>query len=375
MKKEFLIITLSLTIIAISLNGCIKENSLDNGIPIEEKILFVGGNQYGNYSIIQNAIDNTSSGDIVYVYSGIYYENIVVNKTINIIGEDRNTTIIDGSRLWSTIVIRADGVSVKGFTITNSSFDYTWLENKINISLFPDSPLLNIAAGIEIDQSKNVTIYNNIIKENDKNGIWLRSSKNIKINDNSIFNNKQYGILTEYGNNNTITNNVIQNNNYGILLKSSDLCNIFDNYIYNNTIFGIKMEGDRYSFRLGCNNNRISKNYIINNGDIGIIVHTSYNNVLSENTIRKHIFGIFLNYNSNNNSLYFNNLINNIKNAEDESENTWYNYMLRVGNYWSDYTEKYPNAIQTNGIWITPYNISGENNQDRYPLVNPVKNN
>ena len=58
--------------------------------------LYVGGNGTGNYSKIQDAIDNASDGDTVYVYddSSPYYENVVLNKSINLIGEDKNSTVI-----------------------------------------------------------------------------------------------------------------------------------------------------------------------------------------------------------------------------------------------------------------------------------------
>ena len=61
--------------------------------------LYVGGIGPGNYTTIQNAIDNASDGDtvFVYAYSSPYYENVLVNRSINLIGEDKNTTIIDGS--------------------------------------------------------------------------------------------------------------------------------------------------------------------------------------------------------------------------------------------------------------------------------------
>jgi nitrous oxidase accessory protein NosD len=40
-----------------------------------------------------------------------------------------------------------------------------------------------------------------------------------------------------------------------------------------------------------------------------------------------------------------------------------------LGNYWSDYEEKYPDAeeIDTTGIWDTPYRIGRDN--DNYPLM------
>jgi hypothetical protein len=43
-----------------------------------------------------------------------------------------------------------------------------------------------------------------------------------------------------------------------------------------------------------------------------------------------------------------------------------------VGNYWSNYTQQYPNAQQKgDGTWDTPYFVS-ENNTDFHPLVSPV---
>jgi len=41
-----------------------------------------------------------------------------------------------------------------------------------------------------------------------------------------------------------------------------------------------------------------------------------------------------------------------------------------VGNYWSDYLTKYPNAAETDGsgVWNTPYVID-TNNTDHYPFV------
>jgi hypothetical protein len=61
-------------------------------------------------------------------------------------------------------------------------------------------------------------------------------------------------------------------------------------------------------------------------------------------------------------------LINNTQNAEDSGINTWYDATRKEGNYWDDYTEKY-DATPTNNYWNAPYDISGGNNQDKYPLV------
>ena len=59
-------------------------------------ILYVGGSGPGNYSMIQEAINNASGGDTVFVFddSSPYNEQVVVNSSIDLIGENRNTTII-----------------------------------------------------------------------------------------------------------------------------------------------------------------------------------------------------------------------------------------------------------------------------------------
>ena len=54
--------------------------------------LFVGGTGPNNYTKIQDAIDNASDGDTVFVYddSSPYFESIIINKKISLIGKDKN---------------------------------------------------------------------------------------------------------------------------------------------------------------------------------------------------------------------------------------------------------------------------------------------
>jgi len=58
------------------------------------KTLYVGGTGPNNYTTIQDAVDNASNGDTVFVYSGTYddyySENeacVRIRKSINLIGE------------------------------------------------------------------------------------------------------------------------------------------------------------------------------------------------------------------------------------------------------------------------------------------------
>ena len=121
---------------------------------ISGNTLYVGGTGEGNYSKIQDAINDAVDGDAVFVYalSSPYYENVVANKSINLIGEDKNMTVIDGGGSSKVVDISANNVNFNGFTVRNAS-------SKI---------------GIRISSSYN-KISGNIIS-NSKQGIVISSS-------------------------------------------------------------------------------------------------------------------------------------------------------------------------------------------------------
>ena len=108
-KREVNTKTISIFIICLFVFGgffglFILENDT---VSVSATTLYVGGSGSGNYTTIQAAIDNASSGDTVYVYPGQYDENLIVNKTINLIGANMNSTIINGI-----------------FSITTSTYQY-----------------------------------------------------------------------------------------------------------------------------------------------------------------------------------------------------------------------------------------------------------
>jgi hypothetical protein len=74
------------------------------------KILYVGGSGPNNYTSIQDALNEANEGDTIFVYndSSPYYENLIINKSIKLIGENRDTTIIDG-RGRNVVEIIANG--------------------------------------------------------------------------------------------------------------------------------------------------------------------------------------------------------------------------------------------------------------------------
>ena len=115
-----------------------------------------GGADYTN---IQDAIDNATDGDTIFVYGGVYHENVVVNKSIELVGEDKNETIIHASGIGDIIFVSSSNVSINGFTLTHSGDD----DND---------------AGIQIDlYSSNNTIFNNMFIYCTQ-GIYMHHSSN-----------------------------------------------------------------------------------------------------------------------------------------------------------------------------------------------------
>ena len=161
----------------------------------ENDIIKVDDSGGANYFIIQDAINAANHGDTIYVYSGTYFENIVIDKTINLVGEDKDTTIIDGSNMGDVITLASssNGVNLTGFTIQNSGSG-------------------SYESGIDINSDYNTIAGNNI--KNNEYGIALDLwGHNCKIFSNN-FENNIYGILvySVYPNNNTIYHNNFENN-------------------------------------------------------------------------------------------------------------------------------------------------------------------
>ena len=376
-------------------------------------ILYVGGSGPGNYTSIQDAIDNASNGDTVYVYNGTYYENVVVDVlSINLTGEDRNDTIIDGGGSGDVIVMDiAYHSSIIGFHITNGSIG-------INLQSSSDTDISsNIISnnywGTDFDYSSNLFLTNNIITNNSVDGFRLNECEGSNIIGNSFTSNGRYGVIFDDSANCDIIDNYFTSN-HGCLsfTQSSGSCSIFNNTISQNSGTGIY-------FGMGCCNNQVSGNKIVDNDcgiyNDGVEGNDIWNNIISNNnvgirlllgscrynTISKNVIsnntvsGFDIGVDANNNTIekndilnnsqgilcgygavvkprdnlfFYNSFIDNSHNAYDEGNNTWYNSTLKEGNYWDDYNGTDANG---DGIGDTPYNISGGDNQDLYPLMQP----
>jgi len=164
------------TVLPVSGNVLLERTSISTSLG---DTLYVGGSGPGNYTSIQEAIDDSSDGDTVFVYddSSPYNESIDVNKSIKLIGENRETTIIEGH------------IDV--------------LTNWVNISEF------TIQRGLHIFSCNNINITGNRITDTYFSmGIWLTATSNIIIRFNTIHNNI-FGLVVVQ-----CINSIIEKNNF-----------------------------------------------------------------------------------------------------------------------------------------------------------------
>ncbi|UCB58245.1 MAG: right-handed parallel beta-helix repeat-containing protein [Thermoplasmatales archaeon] len=223
---------------------------------------------------IQKAIDAASPGDTVEIPSGIYYENILIYKPITLLGEDPETTIIDGGggskdgglSAKNVVKITSNDVTISGFTIRNGEAD-----------------------GV-VFVSSNVAVTNNIITQN--NGTGIRSSKSLEfilnetdniIHGNTITNNTYGGIAVRFNNDLQISNNDIQNNgDVGIQVLDSSNVTVSDNTVHHNHIAGIHIWLSRNCEVL---DNSITDTMNVNGWGTGIKLSTTVDSTVVNNQI------------------------------------------------------------------------------------------
>jgi len=174
------------------------------------------------YQHIQDGIDNSQVDNTIFVKKGIYYENIFVNKTITLQGEENHYTIIDGQGNRDVIYVGypANGVTISGFTIRNAGkrygngifdggIDLNSDENTIKNNIFIKN---KIAGLILFGSSKNI-IENNYIGDSNRSGIEFISGRFNQISNNTITNNTDYGIcVSSMGNSSKNVFSIIHNN-------------------------------------------------------------------------------------------------------------------------------------------------------------------
>ena len=209
--------------------------SINIGAVDNESIIYVNndntmgpwdGSPEHPFQYIQDAIDAAVPYDTIFVYEGIYYEQLHIDKAISLIGQYKQQTIIDSDKQGSTIAIdEVDYVLITNFTIKhgiNPANDFRFgicINGSSDIRIISNI-IINCYCGIVIQQeSKDCIVLNNEIMNNDL-GFDLSSSYSNLIYENTFLNNNLSLILSN-SKDNYIANNIFNDGNHPVTFYNS----------------------------------------------------------------------------------------------------------------------------------------------------------
>ena len=356
-----------------------------------------------DYPTVSLAIQNAEAGDTVFIKRGTYHEEAInINKSISLIGEGINETILSlnpplvetwvfYNRFWvpdTAIKINTNDVKIQGFTI-NQPNDYgdiggisavgdriSFIDNAVaNRSVYLRGSMLNIT-GNSIHSALEVLGSNLIVANN-----TIRNTLKIQGSFNLIYTNK---IGRGYYSDGIYLNgsfNCVVDNSFSLMEMEN--CN--SNFVIGNSFVSLRLT----KYGGGCFDNIISKNQVNGNLGIndGIWIWNGKNNTVSANSIRSCENGLLLGTTGTTameNSIYLNNFVNNTNHVVSLSgSNHTINHFDNgvKGNYYDDYQG---NDANWDGVGDSPYTIQETRweeglksdvtivfFQDNYPLMSP----
>ncbi len=254
---------------------------------------------------IQEAIDDAEEGDIIQVMNGVYREDVVVDKRLELIGESTENTIIDAMGGDFAVLITANATYMSGFTLINATNDD------------PGAGIIMINPAGEGSPPPTYPLVDCIIEEvnavGNLNGLLMLDVHDTEIK-NSTFSYNQEDGITAYGTtNNLIIDNEFSHNSHGLFLDGqmslSYSNNVSKNLFFNNTGPGIYASfssldtfyrneiynNSRGFFIYLCTETVLRENIVYMNRDNGIYDYVSMRSELEGNIVydnRKS--GIFL---------------------------------------------------------------------------------
>jgi len=247
------------------------------------------GTDGANYESIQEAVNASSDGDTIVVQSGVYLENVLVDRSLTLRG--LGNPVIDAGGNGSPLKLDDSDIVVEGFTLTNSGpsdpgigiIGSAFLFPAMNNSTLQENTVINNSIGILVSEADSNIIRNNTIKYNKRSGISLENALANSVSENAIEENG-VGIDLTGANFNQIQNNTINGSQEGISLSNHYLSEAGPyGFSDGNLIYGNDIWNNNYGIRLDyAEGNDIRGNRLTDNR-YGVYLEDSENNSIIEN--------------------------------------------------------------------------------------------
>jgi nitrous oxide reductase family maturation protein NosD len=247
---------------------------------------------------LQSIIDSTKEGAVVKLENKTYLGNIVINKSMTLLGSSK--TVIKGDGTGNVISIKADHVKISRLTVThgsmnrNSAEEYAAIKIHTNKNIVEHIKIRHSFHGIYLSQAHDNIIRNNDILGMGKgeiaaqgNGLHVYYANNNLIENNTIDGTRD-GMFFEYANNNHSVGNNMSNTRYGLHYMYSD-----DNTFKKN-VFTMNTGGAAI---MNSNHLKLEDNqFIINYGSqsFGLLLLQANDNYIANNTFYMNQRGIYI---------------------------------------------------------------------------------
>jgi hypothetical protein len=186
----------------------------------------------GCFTTISAAVAAAASGDTVKVAPGIYREEVVIGKSLTLLGQRRDKTIIDAAGLSNGVYVNGlynaglAQVTVAGFTIENANFEGILVTNASDVTIWGNTVTGNdLSLQPSIPACAGQPAFETAENSDCGEGIHLIGTVHSMIADNVVEKNAG-GILitdeTTTSHDDVITRNLVRDNLYasGITLAS-----------------------------------------------------------------------------------------------------------------------------------------------------------
>jgi len=345
-------------------------------------VSLIGGGQVivyncTDFGLSRPALAKTRTGLLIAHSTGCRFGSITGEGGIQIVGStDISLTDIKLETEGSALdVYGSNGLIVTKCRFLSSNATSIVVERSNDGFFMRTNSSSNSSSGVFCLYSDGAVFLECNFSECNNSGIELQYCDGITIKNSKMMEN-EVGINVSYGGTelliecNNLSHNTRKGLNLYVFYFGSEIRN---NSFYRNGEYGIYLDPTHQGYLSPLS---IEDNLFIGNR-IGIFVGTQYNHQIIANEFRSNLEeAIYCKYSTlhgSKNTYHHNGFFNNngglFQVYSDVKDEKW-DDGEGAGNYWSDYTDRYPLAQELKGYWSQPCSIRGDGeNLDHYPLI------